>query len=109
MSPELLDILTSAASALAVFLSMRNKKAADSYKRDSEERHASLTATLQAIAKEAANSIAAASKPVEEPKSVEEPKPRRPRKVKDLTLTKAEAPKAKAPAKPRRKPAKEAM
>jgi len=117
MSPELLDILTSAASALAVFLSMHNKKAADSYKRGAEERHAALTSSLQEIAKQAAASIAAVSKPVEPVEPVEpvaeEPKAKRPRKVKDLTLAKAETPKpsepVKPPAKPRRKPAKGAM
>lgn len=108
MSDELLNILSSAASALAFFLSLHNKKASDSFKRESNERHQALSQSLETIAKAAAESIAAATKPAEEPKAK-----RQARKVKDLTLAKVETPvqpePAKAPAKPRRKPAKGAM
>jgi len=104
MSDELLNILSSAASALAFFLSLHNKKASDSFKRESNERHNALSQTLEAIAKTAADSIAAVTaKPPEE-------KSKRARKVKDIVLAKAvpvAAPEpVKAPANPRRKAAK---
>ena len=121
MSEELFNILNSVASALAVILSLHSKKRVENYKKGADERHQSLEqliASFKALtasetekaekARDAATDAAFPDSSASTAAAAVAHVRRVSRKVKDMPMSAPAKPEAaKAPARSRRKPAKE--